>query len=90
MMEVAHEVTDLAALANRAQKVIDDRAEMFFVPGPNMVPTEDVTIESFGVGDTVTYSFDSGLGLYTDARRIVTKRVSVTDDNTVRMAVAFE
>jgi hypothetical protein len=81
---------DTAALINAAaQAEIDKRASGYFAPGPGLVPVAGAGVADFGVGDTVTYSFDSGLGLQTGAFRIRKREVAVSMTGDETMSVEF-
>lgn len=66
------------------------RGTHFFQVSPGeLLPVSDGRYEDFGVGDTVTYSFDAGLGLYTGSFRVTRRSVSVDADGTEKMSVEF-
>lgn len=69
---------------------LDERSTAFLVPGPGLVPVQGAGVEDFGVGDTVTYTFDAGLGQMTGAYRIIKRKVSVGDDGQETMTLEFD
>jgi hypothetical protein len=82
-------VTQPATLDAHTQALLDARGEQLFLPGPGLIPVADADVGSFGVGDTVTYAFDAGLGLQAGAFRVVEREVSVDADGAEAMAVRF-
>jgi hypothetical protein len=72
-----------------AQAEIDKRASGYFSPGPGLVPVAGAGVTDFGVGDTVTYSYDAGLGLQTGAFRIRKREVEVSLTGDETMSVEF-
>jgi hypothetical protein len=82
-------VTQPATLDAHTQALLDARAEQLFLPGPGLIPVADADVDSFGVGDTVTYTFDAGLGVQSGVFRVVEREVSVNADGAESMAVRF-
>lgn len=80
---------DASTLGDAAQAYLDSRGRFLFVPGPNMIPVTGADVDDFGVGDTVTYTYDAGLGQQTGAFRILKRTVSVGVDGQESMAVDF-
>jgi hypothetical protein len=80
---------DASTLADATQGHLDERAETFFIPGPEMIPVAGASVGDFNVGDFVTYTFDAGLGQQTGVYRIRKRRVVVGNDGQERMAVDF-
>jgi hypothetical protein len=54
-----------------------------------MIPVAGASVEDFNVGDTVTYTYDAGLGQQTGPYRIRKRRVTVTEAGQEHMAVDF-
>ncbi len=82
-------VSDQSTLDAYTQQLVDDHSVPTFVPGPEVSPVTDADVGDFGPGDIVTYSFDSGLGLQTFARRLVKVQTSVGPDGSERMTAEF-
>lgn len=82
-------VTQEATLTRHIARLLDDRAGMLFQPSGGLVPVEDVDVDAFGPGDTVTYVHESGLGLHEGAYRVAQKQVSVDDVGSETIRVAF-
>lgn len=80
---------DAATLADAAQGYLDDRSTVFFVPGPELIPVNGAGVSDFNVGDSVTYTFDAGLGQQTGTYRIRKRKVTVSDSGQEIMAVSF-
>jgi hypothetical protein len=80
---------DAALLGDLTQAHLDSRGTPFFVPGPAMIPVAGASVEDFNVGDTVTYTYDAGLGQQTGPYRIRKRRVTVTEAGQEHMAVDF-
>ena len=80
---------DAASLGDATQAHLDSRGTPFFVPGPAMIPVAGASVEDYNVGDTVTYTYDAGLGQQTGPYRIRKRRVTVTEAGQEHMAVDF-
>jgi hypothetical protein len=80
---------DATTLGDAAQGYLDDRSDPFFVPGPELIPVAGASVEDFTAGDTVTYSFDAGLGQTTGGFRVRKRKVAVGHDGQETMAVEF-
>lgn len=80
---------DAATLADAAQAVLDSRSSVFFVPGPDLIPVSGADVDDFGVGDTITYTYDAGLGQQTGEYRIRKRKVTVGPEGQEFMAVDF-
>lgn len=85
----ADSVNTQALADDLAQAVLDARGEALFQPGANLLPVAGAGYDDFGVGDTVTYSFDAGLGRQTGTYRIAKRTLEVGDDGTETMGVEF-
>lgn len=77
-------------LAAAAQKALDERSIGLFVPGPGLVPVAGAGVADFGVGDTITYTFDAGLGQQTGSYRISKRTVGVGSEGQETITVEFE
>jgi hypothetical protein len=82
-------VTVPATLAGHTQALLDARSTALFLPGPGLVPVADADVDDFGVGDSVTYEYDAGLGVQSGVFRVSTIRVAVDENGAETMAVGF-
>jgi len=80
---------DATTLGDAAQSFLDARESVFFVPGPDLMPVAGVDVDDFGVGDTIAYTYDAGLGQQTGDYRIRKRRVTVGPEGQELMAVDF-
>jgi len=85
---VVEEVEAQADLDAIVTKYGAERSTMLFVPGPAMIPVSDGRVQDFDVGDTITYSFDAGLGIQTGSFRVVRRTITPSDDGE-RFSVEF-
>ena len=53
------------------------------------MPIVGADVDDFGVGDTITYTFDAGLGQQTGTYRIVKRTITVAESGQETMAVEF-
>ncbi len=83
-------VTDANHLSDLAQGDLDDRANVYFVPGGELFEVPEVTFENLEPGNTVEYSYDAGLGKQTLNVRIEKRELTVSGDGTERLSVEFE
>ena len=82
-------VTDATHLSDLTDGDLAKREGQLFVPGAGLIGVPGATLDDFGVGDTVTYSFDAGLGLQTFAARIARRSVTIDEAGVERIAVQF-
>lgn len=88
---VTHDpVNDANHLADLTQADLDARASMYFKPGPGMLPVPGADWDDFGVGDTVTFTHDAGLGQQSGAFRIVKRVMGVSETGQEAISVEFE
>lgn len=80
---------DATNLSDAADEYLADRGDAFFAPGPSILPITGAGIDDFNVGDTVTYTFDAGLGQVTGAWRVRKRRVTVETTGKETMQVEF-
>jgi hypothetical protein len=83
-------VTEQAMLDDLAQAAVDLRGAPLFQPGAGLIPVAGAEFDDFGVGDQVTYAYDSGLGLQSGAYRIRRRETVVGADGTEDMKVEFQ
>ena len=77
-------------LSDAATAALNDRSGGLFVPGPGLVPVAGAGVDDFGAGDTITYTFDAGLGQQTGSYRIGKRTVSVGSEGQETITVEFE
>jgi len=72
---------------NHTAKLLQNRDEMLFVPGPELRPIGGVNFFDFDLGDKITYSYNAGLGLQTIQRRVLTKSLKVSENGIESLSV---
>ncbi|KKK74731.1 hypothetical protein LCGC14_2880830, partial [marine sediment metagenome] len=77
MARVADLVENQVHLDSLSAEVASTRAKRLFLPGPNVLSIDAGSVDAFGIGDTVTYTLDVGLGQITGAFRITSRTVNV-------------
>lgn len=78
-----------ATLEGHADAFLATRDEAFFQPGVTIAPRIGCDIDSFDVGDTVSYSYDAGLGRQSGSFRVAKKSVTVDLGGRQRINVEF-
>lgn len=78
-----------ATLDGHADAYKDARSTQMLQPGVTVIPRVGADIGSFHAGDTVTYSYDAGLGVQTAALRVAKLVVDVDSNGKQRMKVDF-
>lgn len=81
------ELTD--TLRDKADGILAARSGMLVQPGQALMPVTDADVTDFDVGDTVSLSYDFGLGLVEGAYRVAEKRVQVSESAQVSIQVGF-
>jgi hypothetical protein len=76
-------------LDNSADAYLNARGTQLFQPGLTVVPRTFPDVASFHPGDTVSYSYDAGLGLQTLTPRVGKNTVDVDSAGKARMTVEF-
>lgn len=79
-----------ALLTGALTAALDELDDTYFAPGPGLVPVSGAGVTDFGVGDTVTYTYDAGLGQQTGGYRIRKRQVSVSNTGQEFITVEFE
>lgn len=82
-------VTVQATLDDYTEALLTNRGTPKFTADPQLVPVAGAGIDDFGVGDTVTWDFDDGLGRRTLALRVRRLRVTIADDGSEELACEF-
>ena len=83
-------VKDTNHLSDLAQADLDYRDAMYFKPGPGLIPVPNADWDDFGVGDTVTYTHDAGLGQQSGTYRVGKRKLNVTGAGQELISVEFE
>lgn len=83
-------VTVQGTLDDKTSALLAARLTPHLRPASRAIPLEDMDVDSFDVGDTIGYAFDSGIGIVTGTYRVEKKSVSVGSDGTETMTVEFE
>lgn len=82
-------VTVQATLDAHTARLLDDRDQQLFLPGPGLHPVAEVDVTSFDAGDLVSYSFDAGVGLQSGVFRVASKQVTVDEQGGESIKVSF-
>lgn len=82
-------VESQAELNSRASAFLSARSALMIQPGLSMRPRPGVDVGSFGVGDTVGYAYDAGLGLQVGSYRVSKLSVSVNANGGEMLGVEF-
>lgn len=83
-------VKDTSHLSDLNQKQLDDRGAMYYKPAPGMLPVTGATWGDFEVGDTISYTHDSGIGLVSGTYRVDKATLAVGDSGQEMISVEFE
>lgn len=82
-------VDDQTLLDDFVTAYANARKTVLFSPGAELLPVAGADWEDFAVGDTVTYTFDAGLGTQTGAYRIAKRSLAVDASGTETIGVEF-
>jgi hypothetical protein len=82
-------VTVEETVAGHGDAYMNARDGVFFQPGVTIVPRAGADIGDFDPGDTVTYSYDAGLGRQTGSYRVAKVTVDVDASGTTRIRTEF-
>lgn len=82
-------VSVLTTLEGHADAYRDARNGQLFQPGVSIKPRVGADIGDFGPGDSVTYSYDAGLGLQSGVFRIAKVVTTVAQNGEQRLGVDF-
>jgi len=80
---------DATTLADVTQGFLDARTTALIVPGGMVRDTDEASIATLEVGDTVSWTYDSGIGEITGAFRVGLKKVKVDAKGEELMEVKF-
>lgn len=78
-----------STLDDSAISFLNSRAVQLLQPGVTIVPRVGIDVGSFHAGDTVTYSYDAGLGLQTALLRVAKLTATVDTAGKQRLGVEF-
>lgn len=78
-----------ATLDGHANAYLAARNAQLLQPGLTVIARVGSDVGDFHAGDTITYSYDAGLGIQTITRRVTKLGVSVTRDGQQRLNVEF-
>ena len=83
-------VKNQTTLDAHAAAVLAARSSAWLLPAPSLIPVADARVGDFDVGDTVSYSFDAGLGEQAGVYRIARMQVAVDEagQETISVEVA--
>lgn len=84
-----HNVTVTETVEGHGDAWMQARAGVFFQPGVTVVPRVGADVGDFGPGDTVSYSYDAGLGLQSGTYRLAKVTVTVQSNGDQRIATEF-
>lgn len=76
-------------MEDHADAYLEERDRPLFQPGVTIVPRVGSDTTDFGVGDTVQYSYDAGLGLQTGSYRVAKMSVQTQASGARRISVDF-
>lgn len=82
-------VTVAATVDAHADARLAARGGVFFQPGVTLKPRVGCDVGDFGPGDTISYSYDAGLGVQSGTYRVAKVTVTADGDGKQRMAVEF-
>jgi hypothetical protein len=83
-------VSQQATLDGHASKLLQPRSKMMLKPSSKLIPVEGIRRSDFSLGDTITYSYDYGLGVYTEQHRVIARRISIDDANNETIDVELD
>lgn len=81
---------DQTTLNDATLSFLNSRQTALIVPGGTIKPTPEADVPSFGLGDTISWSHDPGLGRITGAYRVASKKITVSQGGAERMEIQFE
>jgi hypothetical protein len=82
-------VSASTTLDGAADAYLASRAAQLFQPGVTVVPLDGCQIGDFHAGDTISYSYDAGLGLQSLSERVAKLTVSVDIGGKQRLQLEF-
>lgn len=81
------DIKNISTLDGHVDKLIADRDKHLLSLGPSLIPVAGVTEQEFTFGDTITYSYDYGLGLVETTRRVLSIQVNVDSNDNETLSV---
>src|SRR5690606_25774139 len=82
-------VTEQGTLDDYAERLLRDRDGPLVGAQPEAIPVAGADAMSFEAGDRIEMAFDPGIGLVVFRRRVLAKRVTVSDDGNETIGVEF-
>lgn len=84
-------IVEQATLDGKGDAFLASRGEQMVQPGVTLIPNigNGTQIGGFGVGDTVAYAYDAGLGMLSGNYRVGKLEVSVAQNGAQRVGVEF-
>ena len=84
-------IVEQTTLDGKGDAYLASRGQQMIQPGVTLIPNvgNGTEIGQFGVGDTVAYSYDAGLGLLSGNYRVGKLEVSIAKDGAQRVGVEF-
>lgn len=82
-------VSVLGTLEGHGDAFLDARDGQMFQPGVTVVPRVGADVGDFAPGDTISYSYDAGLGVQSGTFRVAKLTVRVDSDGKQRIGVDF-
>lgn len=82
-------VTEQGTLDDYAERLLGDRDGPLVGAQPEAIPVAGADAMSFEAGDRIEMAFDPGVGLVVFRRRVLAKRVTVSDDGNETIGVEF-
>jgi hypothetical protein len=83
------DVVHQATLDAHAERLLDDRDQMFYLPGPELVPVSGADVDDFAAGDTIEMAYDYGFADLVTHRQVRRRRVTVSDLGDETMSIEF-
>jgi hypothetical protein len=82
-------VSNSTTLEGHTDAYKDVRDDEMFQPGVTLIPREGSDAGDFGPGDTVSYSYDAGIGVQSGTYRVAKVTVDIDRDGKQRLGVEF-
>lgn len=76
-------------LDDHATAYLVARSQQLFQPGVTIIPRPGAQIGDFHAGDTISYSYDAGLGLQSNTFRVAKVKVDINEEGRQRLGVEF-
>jgi hypothetical protein len=83
------DIVHQATLDAHVERLLDDRAQMYYQPGPELIPVAGADVDDFAAGDTIEMAYDYGFADLVTHRQVRRRRVTVSDLGDETMSVEF-